>query len=319
MKKLFNVLRKNIFLIEELLHINSIKKKLISSYLIIIVTMSLFFLFIIVYSFYLNSQYNQVITNFTYYNSIHVPLNKLNKEIYLDISEQKKFNKESLEDEISQINANINAIKYDTNNLEISSEIEILKRTVKSLNNYINDIDVLVSNDTDFKVRQAKQEDITETTTLIKDNIQQLMSFDLNYSQKLIRDIRNGFHIMLIVISISFVLTIIASIIFLLAFTSAIADKIIKISDNANKLAATDLNVEEINFNTNDEFKILAYSFNKMKNNIKEYINQISYNEKRISSILNGMSDCVITTDITGSIMTCNNSTKNVFNYFPSE
>ncbi|NLF82683.1 MAG: PAS domain-containing protein, partial [Candidatus Gastranaerophilales bacterium] len=281
--------------------------------------MSLLLMFIIGYSLRLNSEYSRVLINFTNYNAVYDILNVQTKELFFNISEQKPYDKTKHYKFIEKINKSVDAINYDKNNLEISSKIEIIRRTTKSIKIYVDVLDTLIQSGASFDKRKTKLDELIKITTLIKDDLQELMALDLNYSQNYIESIQNGFRNTLIIIISAFIITIIACIVFLLRFTKKIVSKIIKIADNANKLASGELNLDEIIFNTNDEFKILATSFNTMKNNVKNYIYQISYNEKRISSILDGMYDCVVIVDMQGIIESCNYATKTLFNYLPDE
>jgi PAS domain S-box-containing protein len=312
---MLNNLHNKIEKLADFLNITSIKKKLIFSYLVVILPISLLLLSVIAYSLRLNIQYSKILSNFSSYNHIHNSLNYEIKELFLNISEQKKYDKQQQEKLIKQINDDIEDINYDINNQEISSQIEIIRRTTKSFRFYITEINNLIETKATFEERKAKLTETTEIASLIKDNLQYLMAVDLNSSQKDIQKIQKDFYYALTIIIVSFLIMIVSCIIFLSNFTRKIVGKIITIADNANKLASGKLDLEEIIFKTNDEFKILAASFNQMKNNIKDYISQLSNSEKRISSILDGMYDCVITTDEHGIILSANNAVNTVFGY----
>lgn len=312
--------------IKQIISNSSIKTNLLRLYITIIVVMSFLLMTILLYSIDLNSNYNQFVSNLKNYNSVYNNINSVDKDIYLNITEQKPFDQKSYDKMIKVINNSLNKIKINNDNdddfddeNEISMSVEVLKRAVGTINKYINETNLLIKNNSDYPQRENKLILITQAKNLIKDNIQELIALELAHSQKYIDTTKNRYNAALGIIMILFILSILASIVLLLLVIKGIVKKINIISDKANKLANGDLSIEEISFDTSDEFEILAKSFNKMKANINDYIAQISSNEIKISTILNEMNDCVITTNSKGEIESCNNSIEKMFNYTKEE
>lgn len=297
----------------------SIKTNLLSLYSTIVIIMSFIIATMLFYSIDLNYTSNKILLNFGNYNKIYYQINSIDKDIYLNITEQKKFDSRDYGETIKDINKELNEIG---NNLEENKSlysVEVLKRTVDTLNTYINETDLLIKNNASYTVRNEHLLLITHIKEIIKDNIQELMELNLTQSQKRINAIKSSYNIALSLIIILFFISILASISFLLLVIKDTVNKINIVSDNANKLANGDLSIEHISFSDSNEFHVLAISFNKMKNNIKDYINQISSSEMRVSSILNALNECVVTTDSSGKIESCNNATKKIFNYKKSK
>lgn len=309
--------------IKQLISNSSIKTNLLRLYVTIVLVMGSMLVTTLLYSANLNITYNKVISNFRNYNNIYSSINSIDKDIYFNITEQKKFDSNKYSNLIANLNKSLNNINtYESlnrNDNEMSVSVEILKRTVKTLNRYIDETGLLIKTNSDYSIRENKLLLITQSKLIIKDDIQNLMALDLSYSQKRIETIKNLYNAALSFIVILFVGSIFVSVGFLLLVIESIEKNIKIVSDKANKLANGDLSIEQITFNKFDEFQVLAQSFNKMKDNIKEYINRISYNEMKTSAILNNMNDCVITTNSLGKIESCNFATERVFNYDQSE
>lgn len=305
--------------IENLILNNSIKNNLLSLYSIIIVCMSILLASMLFYSIDLNSTYNKIMLNFDDYTKIYYQINSIDKAIYSNITEQKKFDAEYYNRTINSVNKELAEIGNNIDENKDIADVEILIRTVDTLRKYINEVDLLIKNNASYPDREKLLDDIIHIKEIIKENTQTLMEFDLTQSRKHINTIKSGYNIALGIIIILFLISIIASVSFLLFVIKNIIHKINIISDHSNKLANGDLSAEHINFSDSNEFQILALSFNKMRNNITDYIDQLSSSEMRISSILNELKDCVITTNSSGVIESCNNAITKTFNYTRDE
>lgn len=296
---------------------NSIKTNLLKLFITIIIVMSSMLITLLLYSIDLNSNYNRIISNFKNYNNVYYDISSIDKDLYLNITEQKPFDGKNYAKIIKNINDSLNAIKTNPNESDIYFSVEVLKRTISTVDKYIVDTGILIKNNSDYNSRENKLNLIIQAKTIIKDNIQQLMTLDLTHSQKRIDTIKNRYNIALSIIIILFILSVFISIGFLLLVIKDIVNKIGIVSENANKLANGDLSIDQITFSTSDEFQVLARSFNQMKDNINNYISQISSSEMKISTILNEMTDCIITTNSKGEIQSCNYAVEKIFDYKP--
>lgn len=298
---------------------SSIKTNLLKLYITIILVMSSMLVTLLLYSIDLNSTYNRIISNFKNYNNVYYKIGSIDKDIYLNITEQKPFDYENYAKIIKDIDDSLAAIRTSPDESDIYISVEVLKRTVNTVDKYIIDTGLLIKNNSAYNLRENKLNLIIEAKTIVKDKIQQLMALDLTHSQKRIDAIKNRYNIALSIIIVLLILSVFISIAFLLLVIKGIINKISIVSENANKLANGDLSIEQITFNDSDEFQILARSFNQMKDNINNYISQISSNEMKISTILNEMTDCLITTNSKGKIESCNYAVEKIFDYKPNE
>lgn len=305
--------------IRKLIFNNSMKRNLLGLYSTIVIVMSFLLMTMLFYSIDLNRTSNKIILNFGNYNKIYSQVNEIDKGLYLNITEQKKFDAKYYDDAIEEMNRELVEIgdNFEQNNSIVT--VEVLKRTVSTLGKYIDDVELSINNNSSYTKREELLAVITNIKEIIKDNVQELMELNLTLSQKHIDSIKTSYNIALTFIVILFIVAIAASVGFLLFIIEDTVHKINIVSENANKLANGDLSVEQINFDESNEFQILALSFNKMKNNIKDYISKLSSSEMRISSILNAVNDCIITTNSSGDIETCNNAVKKIFSYNKKE
>lgn len=301
---------------------NSIKTNLLGLYLAIMVVMILLLTAMIFYSIDLNHSYNKIMLNFENYNKIYYQVNTIDKDVYMNITEQEKFSDESYDQRINQIKEELKQIGKNLegdHNIELLASVEVLDRTVDSLEIYIDKAGLSVEKNYDFAKREELLASISHIKDIIKDNIQSLMELNLTQSQKHIKAIKTSYNFALALIIILVIISILASIKFLFFIIKDTVNKINVVLDNANRLANGDLSIENIHLGESQESQILALSFNKMKNNIKDYITQLSSSEMRISSILNTLNDCIVTTSSKGEIESCNIAMEKIFGYEKNE
>lgn len=301
---------------------NSIKNNLLGLYSTIIVFMSVLLLTMLFYSVDLNRSYNKVMLNFQKYNKIYYQVDAIDSDIYLNITEQKDFDEgyyekiiNDMKNEFIEIGDNLDENKSITS----IASIEILTRTVDSLGQNIHTAGILINDNASYASREKILNEITHIKEIIKGSIQELMEINLTQSQQHINIVKNGYNIALTFIIILFLIAVFTSISFLLFVIKDTVNKIHIVSENANRLANGDLSIEHINFGNSNEFQILALSFNKMKNNINSYIKQLSTSEMRMSSILNALNDCIVTTNSSGEIESCNTAVEKIFGYKKDE
>lgn len=297
----------------------SIKTNLLRLYITIIVVMSSILVIFLFYIITLQNVYNKNISNFRNYNNIYNNMESIDRDIYFNISEQKPFNDEYYSKLIKNTMDSLNQIKISPKETDIFIGVNVLKRTIKTMSRYIDETGLLIKNNSNYDDRENKLTLIIEAKTIIKNNIQQLIALDFSTSEKHVKLIATFYNIILSLLVALVIISIFVCIAFLHLVIETIEQKINTVSDNANKLANGDLAATQIIFNPTDEFYILAQSFNKMKENIKEYINKLSFSEMKTSRILNEMNDCIITTNLDGEIDSCNYAIEKIFKYAKDE
>lgn len=304
--------------IQEYIVSNSIKSNLLRLYSLILIAMVSLFAIMLFYSIDLNYSYNKIMLNIGNYNQIYNKVNLIDKDVFLNITEQKNFSHDLYHQAIGDINQSLDEIEsnFESNyNFEAVAMVDLIRRTIKTLDSDIDNVQVLIKQDSNYAQREDLLKEIIHINDMVKDNIQALIEINLTQSQKHITAVKNFYNIALVFIIILFAFTFISSIYFLLFIVKDAENKISIVSEYSNRLANGDLSDDAIEFSELSEFQVLAKAFNKMKNNLINYINKLSSSEVRISSILNTLKDCIVSTNPQGEIEDCNNAVEKVFGY----
>jgi methyl-accepting chemotaxis protein len=120
-----------------------------------------------------------------------------------------------------------------------------------------------------------KNNELKNTRDYIKDSIQEIINFELSYYQELKVKVNRQTNF---IVTISLLILVIIGglcITTVTIYLTRIANSISKIAYSAQKISAGDLQVPTIQVNSNDEISILANSFNKMVENLKEILGKI--------------------------------------------
>lgn len=86
-----------------------------------------------------------------------------------------------------------------------------------------------------------------------------------------------------------------------------------EITTAAKKMASGKLDVR-VHLNTNDEFQLLAHTFNNLSANLEDKIAQITAETKKLELILHNMDNGVILLDRYGRVTTANKMAREIFN-----
>lgn len=102
---------------------NSIKENnLLNSYLVIIIFMSIILTIFVFYSAYMRYSYNRIISDFNNYNGIYSQIDSIDKNIYLNITEQMPYEQEEYKNIIKQINNKLTQIGSNSGAILICSD-----------------------------------------------------------------------------------------------------------------------------------------------------------------------------------------------------
>lgn len=304
-----------VYKIKKIISNNSIRDNLLSLFLMIIILMSFMFVVVVFYSVDSNRAHDRLMRNFVSYSKIYSSVNFLDKDIYMNITEQKNYDGNYYDKLVIDIQQELNKIQGNSSDSDVIASIEILKRTTGTLGVYLDKIDKSIISDASYQYREELLNSVIHIQDLIKENTQQLMETDLAAAQFKIKKLKYAYNFALCLIVLFFIISVLSSILLLILVLDDTTSKINTLSEQANSLANGDLTIEPISFGEDNEFNVLALSFNKMKNNIKDYIGQLASSESRVSSILNTLNDCVITTDTDGLIESVNDAIISAFEY----
>lgn len=310
MRERLNLMKKLNFI--DLTSKTSIKHKLILSYILICVSMIAIYVVSFVSFKQSLSKYDQIIENLIVANQIPTKVDS-----YLSTLKQLILSPDEVKTEnfnISDINKDIEFIEQNTNYENTKSRFQIIGMK-NLLNNVHQKVVLAVSLRKQNKLNEANEVYYTliRMSTYARECTDEYLALELNFStesRKKIQEQSNKLGIL------SFILIILVS-------TGGLYFGINYARNTTKalfKLANTDLSKELLISNyKEEEIEYLYNRFMQMQTNIESYCDQISYSEKRIASIMNEMSDCVITTNSKGVIESCNQAIYKTFNYLPEE
>lgn len=153
--------------------------------------------------------------------------------------------------------------------------------------------------------------ELSKMSDYLKENIGQYVSKELNYSIASREKIYKKSIILALSSAFLIILVTVTGLLYGIKLSQMTVNAILKIANQ-------DILEEEIHTKYDEEELIhLHNQFAKLQNNIRNYIARLTDSEKRISSILNGMNDCVLTTDENGIILSSNYAVETVFGYEP--
>lgn len=118
----------------------------------------------------------------------------------------------------------------------------------------------------------------TSTTKLegyIKEYIEKVNLNEFNKNTREYLMIKNKLKILQQINIILILDILLLSIIIIYSTTYRMTEPIIKLSHNAEEIAKGNFDIDEVIVSTEDEIKVMAVAFNKMKSNIKEYIKKL--------------------------------------------
>ncbi len=256
---------------------NSLKKRLILYFMVIIVIMSA----LNVYPYYTISV---LMSRMSSTFELNVELNQLNNtleqlnhayENYLETKHSK--NLDDYYRYSHDLGVQANAIQIDDSSMD---NVLVMKDIRNMISNYLNETDAAVSArrarmveayifhyEESVKIRQYIVEYIQKlNNTMFFQNTDRYNS--IRKSIQLVQTLNIG------VISSMFVLTIVL----ILWFTYRITKPIFELSKAADEITHGNFNVPKVLVTSNDEIGIMAEAFNRMTASIREYINEI--NEK---------------------------------------
>jgi len=189
--------------------------------------------------------------------------------------DKKPEQKKKLEDSIKEINVNMEKLKVLIKDEKGKWAYDSAKILITTFNQNITDAIKLVDEQNDSEALKKKN-DAVKMYGFIKGSINTIISDELNnFEIEKVNLNKKTNSTGLIIIFLTIIIGIL-SILGAYVFASKIASMISKLAHNAQEIANGNLQVKEIRVNSNDDIAILAKSFNKMSENLRNLISNIS-------------------------------------------
>jgi methyl-accepting chemotaxis protein len=117
----------------------------------------------------------------------------------------------------------------------------------------------------------------------IEENVEQLITIELSYQEQKKAELNANTTLTGIIIIVVILAVCVFSIFFAGIFSSRIGDMIAKIAKSAKSISNGDLSIEKVSSKSKDDIALLAQSFNKMVENLRELIGNISETSRSVA------------------------------------
>jgi methyl-accepting chemotaxis protein len=209
--------------------------------------------------------------------------------------------------ELHGIISNYFVYKKTADKEKVSANLAIIRNSIKLLSKQVKDEDGLTELTSLNNLCQSYTQSATEAMNLIDnqqfggqvigqldeirkvfgfitDSVQQLIAIELNHYQKLKTQEDRRITLMGIIILTIIITTGVLAIIAAIIFSGRLAGTISKLAYYSRDIANGNLQIKPVGIHSNDEIAVLADSFNKMGQNLRELIGQINESSNEVAS-----------------------------------
>lgn len=256
----------------------SISKRILLSFSVVILSLTLVLVFLLTRSISFSNSYNQLLSNVFYLNYIKSESNRQSARIVNlcyagasdDGTEQPLI--DTMLEDIALVYENIGDDSlYDSSRKEAESIQRSLTEYQTAYNNVMQAGDgSFTSAGVDFATQ------MTYISALMIINCNTLLESEIQRSQVVQEQITEDFNQMIVILVIIVCLVLALCIVLLLSLRSKIVTPINILKAKTTKVAEGDLSGELVSLKSKDEFASLARHFNTMFENIREIISKIS-------------------------------------------
>lgn len=250
-----------------------VKKKILTTVVLIILVLGMTNVFAIYNSFNTNKQYNEVLTNISKsYDAINL-INSIEANLTKFV-----LNDTSVEYTYLQSTETARGI------IQELMKTTIIKDELSTLDSALRilvSIEEYIANTEDYRSKSELGNAVKEKDKVKKiagfavESMQQFTFMQLDHVEAIKKDINDSNSRLVIASFILLVLAFIGSITVILKITRDITKPLKELCVNANTVADGDLTISTLQVKTRDELRDLAYSFNTMVGNIRNSIENI--------------------------------------------
>ncbi|MDF2614583.1 MAG: methyl-accepting chemotaxis sensory transducer [Clostridia bacterium] len=252
----------------------SVKKKVISTVLIIIIVLGLTNVFTIISNYRINMQYSKILTEISMSYQVITKVKEIEPALLkyiLKESETEEFNKSTNLETADYIINHLISISANKEQLESLESSERLVKTVKK--SVIKATEYIESSELNKAIQE--KDNIKQVSEFLVDNMQGYTLTQLERVEEMQTDINSRFK-MLIIMSIGImIIALIGSIGSILKITFGISSPLMQVCHSANSVAEGDLSVSMLKVDTRDEIRDLANAFNTMIKNVRNSLSNI--------------------------------------------
>ncbi len=169
---------------------------------------------------------------------------------------------------------------FDKNGPEIFNRNDLIMKNIHNLSDaYLDFGEAAISDKRQRNVFRYYEnyKRSKEIKTYILDYIDSLNNLQLSVNSLAYLDLVDQIYLLQTITIVIIVILIIISLIVVYLITSRMARPFGQLGYAAEEISKGNFDTDDIHIEHNDEFKLLAIAFNKMKNNIKEHIDELKY------------------------------------------
>jgi two-component system sensor histidine kinase YesM len=250
----------------------SIRDKILLALLIVVILMSVPYIFLIVPGLKYKTQYDMLIQNITTANSINGYIKpSIDAEMWEIIAGKKLFNQGTQYTILSDVDQRIQQMIDNSSSEKGRVKLSVIQRTLQTLRASVDHVGIQIAQHKPFAENLVLMEEIRSITQLIEGNVQEYALFEVKRTQQQYQGLQTG----LTRWAIGGLGVIVASILFSIAAAWRISKSIYipikKLHDVTTTIAHQDLEALVIADNA-DEITELGLSFNIMVGKIKELL-----------------------------------------------
>jgi len=190
-----------------------------------------------------------------------------------------KLHSDNISAGLEEIDNNIIKLNKLVSDDEVINRLNAVERLDKTFKEYIDE----VYTNTDLSYLIEKRDDIKKVAGFIGDEIEKLLSAELNHQLILKEQLskqanKTGIVVILVITCVSAIILVISTM-----YSSKTGGTINKLSLSAQDIADGNLNVNDVKVNSKDDVAVLAQAFNKMASNLRSMISKISSSSENVA------------------------------------
>lgn len=250
----------------------SIRSKILLSFFVIILAMSMVDAILIVQVLRFNRQYDAVITNITTANSINGYVKPaIDSEMWSIVAGKTDFDQGEQYQIIDQVNSQINWMRENTDSEKGRIKLEVILRTMETLTLYVDKMGSQIKSGSKVAENEQVLENIRGVSDLIHDLIQDYILFEVNRTEANYRETQQAFSRWAFTYTALLFGVVVFSVMAAWIISESIYVPIKKLHDVTTTIAENDLQVLVTSENAN-EIAELGLSFNVMIGKIRELL-----------------------------------------------
>lgn len=250
----------------------SIRDKILLALLMVVILMSVPYVFLIVPGMQYKAQYDTLIQNITTANSINGFIKpSIDAEMWEIIAGKKPFSQGNQYTILSDVDQRVQQMIDNSSSEKGRVKLSVIQRTLRTLRDAIDQVGIQIAQHRTFEANLVLMEQIRSVTQLIEGNVQEYALFEVNRTQQQYQAMQIGLTRWAIGGLGAIVAAILFSIVAAWRISKSIYVPIKKLHDVTTTIARHDLEAL-VTADNADEITELGLSFNIMVGKIKELL-----------------------------------------------